>query len=98
MVEGRWLEAVSVSPSRQEIADALGDRLAPLRGEALLLLGDVHHRPGDLVQCLLRVREPTAPEGVTSTQPDVTVLQWQEGDKEVDQVFLHKAAVAKATV
>lgn len=98
VVEGRQLWEVSSEPSRQEIVNSLGNRLASLRREDLFFLGDIHHHLGDFVQGLFCVQELLAQESIPCTQPHVLFLQRQEGDKEVNQVFLHKTAVAKATV
>lgn len=96
--EDPQLQEVFLEPSRQEIANSLGNRFAALRREELLLLGDIHHHLGNLVQGLFCVREPLAQESVACAQPHVVVLQGQEGDEEVNQVFLDKTAVAKASV
>lgn len=97
---GSGREAGQAAPvlSGQDVVNPLGDRFAPLRGEELLLLGDIHHHLGDSVQRLFRVREPLAQESIAGTQPHMAGLQRQEGDEGVDQLFFHKAAVAKATV
>lgn len=97
-MEGRQLREVFIQPSRQEIVNSLGNGFASLGREDFFLLGDIDHHRGDLVQVLLCVRELLAQESVACTQPHVAVLQWQEGDKEVNQVVLHKTAVAKAAV
>lgn len=76
----------------------MGNRLAALRREELLFLRDIHHHLGNLVQRRLCVDELLAQEGVACTQPHVAVLQRQEGDEEVNQIFFDKMAVAKATV
>ena len=83
---------------RQDIANSLGNRFASLRWEELFLLGDVHHHPSNFVKGLFRIQEVLAQESIACAQPHVTELQWQEGDEEVNQVFLHKTAVPKATV
>ena len=83
---------------RQDIANSLGNRFASLRWEELFLLGDVHHHPSHFIEGLFCIQEVLAQEGVACAQPHVTELQWQEGDEEVNQIFLHKTAVPKATV
>lgn len=85
-------------PSRQEVVNSLGNRFAPLGREEFFLLGNVGHHLGNFVQGLFCVEELLALESITCAQPHVTVLQWQEGDKEVNQVVLHQTAVAKATL
>lgn len=87
-----------MEPLRQEIFNPLGNRFASLRRKELFLLGNIHHHLGDFIQCRLRIRELLAQESIARAQPHVTVLQWQEGDKEVNQVFLDQMAVAKGTV
>lgn len=96
-VPGRSSEH-SESLSREEEVDSLGNGFAALGGEKLLLLGDIRHHLGDFIQGLFCVQEVLAQEGVPDTQPHMAVLQWQEGDKEVNKVFLHKTAGTKATV
>lgn len=86
------------SASRQEIVNSLGNRFASLRREDLFLLGDIHHHLGNFIQGLFGVQELPAQESIACAQPHVTILQGQEGDIQVNQVFLHKTAVAKATV
>lgn len=98
LVEGRQLQEVFIKVLRQKIVNSLGNRFASLRREELFLLGDIHHHLGNFIQQLFCIQELLAQESIACTQPHVPVLQWQEGDEEVNQVFLHKTAVAKATV
>lgn len=84
--------------SRQEEVDSLGNGFAALRGETPLPLGDISHHLGNFIQGLFCVQEVLAQEGISDTQLHVVVFQWQEGDKEVNKVFLHKTAGTKATV
>lgn len=86
-----------MQPSGQHVTNSLGNGFAALGGEQLLLFGDIGHHLGNFIQSLFCVRELLAQESIASTQPHVTELQWQEGDKEINQL-LHKMAVAKSTV
>lgn len=70
-----------VSPSGLKVVDSLGDGLASLGREALLLFGDVGHCPGISVQGLFCVCQVLAQEGIVCTQPHVVELQRQEGNK-----------------
>lgn len=84
--------------SRQEEVDSLRNGFAALGREKPLLLRDIRHHLGDFIQGRLCVGEVLAQEGVPDTQPHMAVLQWQEGDEEVNKVFLHKTAGAEAAV
>lgn len=86
------------SLSRQDKVDSLGNGFATLRGEKLLFLGDVCHHLGNFIQGLFCVWEILAQEGISDTQLHMAVLQWQEGDKEINKVFLQETAGAKAAV